>query len=194
MKKLLCLLLAVTMLLGSMLVLSACDEKDKKKDKDDTEETEAVIRDLPKVPNGYTQYENEYVAFVYPTGWSKTEISGGLGVSLLEQSTGNSVSVAAEPKSDIYKNMDEDSFNQLLKPALEAQGLSISGAKVSQVKNAQNFDITKISYTVKASGVTLTQVILVIPSGEYNYAIYVTETKPVEGLLDTVFDSIVAKK
>ena len=40
MKKLLCLLLAVTMLMGSLFILSACDEKDKDKDKDEESSVE----------------------------------------------------------------------------------------------------------------------------------------------------------
>ena len=38
------------------------------------------------------------------------------------------------------------------------------------------------------------QTIYVVASGDLNYAINVTEVKSVSGLLDTVFNSIVAKK
>ena len=97
-------------------------------------------------------------------------------------------------KSDLYKTMTVETFNSMIKPSLDAQNMSVSNVKIEQVKNKLGFEITKISYSATGKGVTVKQVIFVIPSGSYNYAIYVTEAKKVEGLLDTVFESLVAKK
>ena len=189
MKKLLCLLLAVTMLLGSMFVLSACDEKDKKKD--ETEETKA---EAPSVPTGYALYENDYVYFVYPEGWEKKDMSG-IGV-LVDSSTGNNITVAYEIKSDVYATMDLEGYNSLLKPAFQSQGMSVSNIKISQLKNAAGINVTKIEHTAVQSGNTMNQVLFVIPTGEYNYVVTVTQGKgkEISGLVDTVFESLTAKK
>ena len=98
MKKLLCLLLAMTMLVGSLFVLSACDKKEDK----ESEETVAV--DAPEVPAGYKLYENDYVYFVYPENWETRDMSGI--TVLVDAATGNNITLAYEPKSDLYKTMD----------------------------------------------------------------------------------------
>lgn len=193
MKKLLCVLLAMTMLVGSLFIFCSCDEKDKKKDKETTDEVKEVA--VPDPPKGYSLYEDEYVAFVYPTGWTERDMPNGIGGSMFQDLlTGNNVSFAVEVKSDLYKTMTVETFNSMIKPSLDAQNMSVSNVKIEQVKNKLGFEITKISYSATGKGVTVKQVIFVIPSGSYNYAIYVTEAKKVDGLLDTVFESLVAKK
>ena len=192
MKKLLCTLLALMMIFGSLFVLSACDEKDKDKDDQSTEESAAPT---PQVPVGYELYENEDIAFVYPKGWSKTEIVGGSGVMLLDGNTGNNITAVGEQYSEIYKTMTIEDFNKLLKPTLEAQGMTVSGVKIEQVKGKENLEITKISYDLKAStGVSLKQTIYIVPAGSLNYSVNVTTVKTVDGLLDNVFNSLTAKK
>ena len=193
MKRLICTLLALMMVFGSLFVLSACDEKDKDKDDNSTEEN--TEQPAPEIPEGYELYENDDIAFVYPTGWSKTELAGGAGVMLLDGNTGNNITALGEPYSDIYKTMTVDEFNKLMKPTLEAQGMTISGVKIEQVKGKGNLAITKISYSVKAAnGTSMKQTIYVVPAGSLNYAINVTSVKTVDGLLDNVFNSLTVKK
>ncbi|MBQ8439304.1 MAG: hypothetical protein IJX19_01465 [Clostridia bacterium] len=193
MKRLICTLLALMMVFGSLFVLSACDEKDKDKDDKATEENTEQL--APEIPEGYELYENDDIAFVYPTGWSKTELAGGAGVMLLDGNTGNNITALGEQYSDIYKTMTVDEFNKLMKPTLEAQGMTISGVKIEQVKGKGDLAITKISYSVKAAnGTSMKQTIYVVPAGSLNYAINVTSVKTVDGLLDNVFNSLTVKK
>jgi hypothetical protein len=195
MKKLLCLLLAMTMLMGSLFILSACDEKDKKDKDDEGESTEEVVASAPDVPKGYALYENDHIYFVYPEKWTPNSLGDNAGALILDGTTGNNITAVGEVYSNIYKDMTVESFNSLIKPSLDSQGLSVSGVKISQVKNARNTELTKISYTVKnAAGTSMKQTIYVVASGDLNYAINVTEVKSVSGLLDTVFNSIVSKK
>lgn len=192
MKKLLCLLLAVTMLMGSLFVLSACDEKDK--DKDDDKSTEAPGNSSFQMPEGYVIYENDDISFAYPEGWQKSEM--GMMVMLVDMTTGNNITLVYQEKSDIYTTMDVAGFNQLLKPSYESAGMAVSDVKVSQVKNSGNFSVTKISYKATQGGNNFNQLMVVIQSGEYDYIVTVTEgiTTPADGLLDTVFNSLKAKK
>ena len=189
MKKLLCLLLAVTMLMGSLFILSACDEKDKDKDKDEESSVEP-----PAVPANYTLFENDYIYFVYPSAWEKREMSG-IPV-FLEAATGNNITVAYEPKSDVYSTMDLDGYNTILKPTFQAQGMTVSNVKISQVKNSAGFEITKIEHKAVMSGQTMNQVLFVIPAGNYNYVVSITQGvgKETSGLVNSVFESLTARK
>lgn len=190
MKKLLCLLLAMTMLMGSLFVLSACDEKDKdKKSEDTTEEKETF-----KLPEGYTTYENDYISFAYPSEWTKTDLGKDSGVMIMDGTTGNNITAVPEEYSDMYKTMTVKEFDNLIKPQLTASGLSVSNVKIEQIKGTNDLAITRITYTVKSSGVTMKQFVYVVPSGDRNYAVTITETKAVDGLVDTVLASLVAKK
>ena len=192
MKRLICMLLALMMVFGSLFVLSACDEKDKDKDDKATEENTEQL--APEIPEGYELYENDDIAFAYPTGWSKTELAGGAGALIMDGNTGNNITVVGEQYSEIYKTMTVEEFNRLLKPTLEAQGITVSGVKIEQKKNG-DLAITKISYSVKAAnGTSMKQTIYVVPAGSLNYAINVTSVKTVDGLLDNVFNSLTVKK
>ena len=190
MKKLLCLLLAVTMLMGSLFILSACDEKDKKDKEETTEEEKEVF----KAPEGYTVYENDYISFAYPSEWTKTDLGEDAGVMIMDGKNGNNITAVPEEYSDTYKNMTVEEFNKTIKPQLTASGLTVSGVKIEQIKGTNSLAITKISYTVKSSGVTMKQYIYIVPSGDRNYAVNFTEVQAVEGLLDILLSSITAKK
>ena len=189
MKKLLCLLLAMTMLMGSLFVLSACDKKDKKE-----EATTEEKKDVFKLPEGYALYENDYISFAYPAEWTKTDLGEDAGAMIMDGSTGNNITAVGEEYSDTYKTMTVEEFNKTVKPQLTASGLSVSNVKIEQIKGADDLAITKISYNVKSSGVTMKQYVYVVPSGDRNYAVSVTEVKAVDGLLDTLVASFVAKK
>ena len=189
MKKLLCMFLALMMVFGSLFVLSACDEKDKEKDDQSTEEPAKPFQ----VPEGYATYENDDISFAYPEGWKKNEM--GTLVMLVDMEKGNNVTVTYQAKSDVYSTMDVSGFNQLLKPSYEAAGMTVSNLKVSQTKNSGQFSVTKITYEATQSGNNFNQMMVVIAAGEYDYIITVTEgkTTPVDGLMDVVFNSLKAK-
>lgn len=192
MKKILCLLLAITMLMGSLLVLGSCDKKDKEKDRDESEEKVALS--APQVPKGYVLYENDYIYFVYPEGWTKNDLNNGMAHLILDGSTGNNLTVIGEVYSDIYKDLTVDEFKEMIKSTADTQNLKLSNIKISQVKNAHGVEITKITYNVERAGVTAKQTIFVVPCGDRNYVVNVTISKNVTGLVDTVFNSLVPKK
>ena len=190
MKKLLCLLLAVTMLMGSLFILSACDEK--KKDQDETEET--AEKEEFKLPEGYAIYENDYISFAYPAEWSKTDFGAELGALFMDGAAGNSITAVSEPYSDRYKDLTVEEFKAMIEPMAPESGLSVSNIKIEQIKGTNDLAVTKISYDVVMQGVSMKQYVFVVASGDLNYSVSISETKAVEGLVDIVLASWVAKK
>lgn len=191
MKKLLCLLLAMTMLVGSLFVLTACDDKDK----DEKESEESVAVEAPEVPAGYKLYEDDYIYFVYPDNWEKREVSGI--TVFVDAVTGNNVTLAYEPKSDLYKTMDLEKFNSTFVPVWKQQGMTVSDIKITNsIENALGFEITKYTYKATQSGNKMTQEMYIIPSGGRNYVVNVTQGvgKEVKGLSDAVFNSLTPKQ
>ena len=112
----------------------------------------------------------------------------------MDGTTGNNITAVPEEYSDMYKTMTVKEFDNLIKPQLTASGLSVSNVKIEQIQGTNDLAITRITYTVKSSGVTMKQFVYVVPSGDRNYAVTITETKAVDGLVDTVLASLVAKK
>ena len=191
MKKLLCLLLALTMLMGSLFVLSACDEKDKDKDKEE-EKSEVAA---PEVPAGYKLYENDYVYFVYPENWETRDMSGI--TVLLDAATGNNITLAYEPKSDLYKTMDLEKFNNTFVPIWKQQGMNVSNVQITNsIENSLGYEISKFTFNATQSGQNMKQEMYIIPSGSYNYVVNVTQGvgKEVKGLTETVFNSLTPKQ
>jgi uncharacterized protein YwlG (UPF0340 family) len=86
--------------------------------------------------------------------------------------------------------MDVASFNTLLKPALEAMGMTTSNVAVSQITNKNKVDITKITYSASTNGVAMKQTLFVVAAGNLNYVITVTETKTDATLVNNVLDTI----
>ncbi len=191
MKRFLCTVLALLMLFSSMFILSACDEKDKD---DDEKTTEEASKELPTydVPTGYSLYEDEYISFAYPSSWTKSEMSGVL--LIIDNSSGNNITLAYEPYSTVYETMDLAGFNDLLLPMLTAQGITVSGVVITQEKNDNKVPVTKITFTAVHSGVSMKQTVFVVASGNYNVALTVTEVKSVPTVLDTVFESMIPQK
>ena len=189
MKKLLCLLLAMTMLVGSLFVLSACDKKDEK------ESEESVAVDAPEVPAGYKLYENDYIYFVYPENWETRDMSGI--TVLLDAATGNNITLAYEIKSDLYKTMDLEKFNSTFVPVWKQQGMTVSNIQITNsIENALGYEISKFTFNATQSGQSMKQEMYIIPSGGYNYVVNVTQGvgKEVKGLAETVFNSLTPKQ
>ncbi len=192
MKKFICMLLAMTMILGAMLAFTSCDLFEDKDDDDEEDvTTDGAEKEEPEIPNNYQKFDNGDISFAYPANWTKTDAS----VVMLMNSTGagNNITVAYEPKSDLYEKMDMASFNTNLKPILEAAGMKVKDAKIEQLTNECGTKITKIVINSEMSGVSLTQTMFVVAVGAKNYCITVTETSTDAVLISNVYNTLYVK-
>ena len=197
MKRLLSLMLVFVLTLGLALSLAACPMPAPAPGGSTTScegggEGGGERPDPSEPPAGYQWFDNGAITFAYPENWSKQE--GSTTMLINPMGAGNNITVVYEPFSNIYTTMDLAGFNSTLKPVLEAMGATITNATVEQTENARGVAITKISYSMLLSGNAMRQTLLVIPRGEYNYSIAITETTGDSALVSTVFDTLAAKE
>ena len=192
--KRLCYTLAVlTLLIAAIVTLNACGDTDATTASTTTTApitTTAPVTTEAPIPEGYTEYKNGNIVFAYPKTWVKQD---GSTVLLQDATTGNNVTVAYEDKNDYYSTLTLAGYNRDMKPAFEAMGLTISDPSVKQTTNKAGTAITKISHTATVSGVSMKQTMLIATFGNKTYTVTVTEVKPDQALVDTVFDTYRAK-
>lgn len=147
-----------------------------------------------QLPGGnYKAFYNEDIGFAYPSHWLKQEGSVTL---LVPANGGNNITVAYEPKTELYKNMTLASFETIFKPALQSMGVNPVDPSVEQVVNNKGVPMTRISYKTVQSGVEMTQTLLILTVGERTYSITVTVVAlmPDEALVNNVFQSMLPLK
>lgn len=149
-------------------------------------EPELILPD--ESPENYQTYEDEYISFEYPVAWFT---AGDDPVILVnETGAGNCIALAYEPYSDVYSTMTVESFYELLVPLYEEMGLPIYDATVEHVKNANDIEITKITYMTESAGVEMQQTLYIFTAGEYSYNVTITEVSPLPEIKAHLFDTI----
>lgn len=203
MKKIICMLLALLLLVGCVFTFASCieddsknDEKneqenDKKQEGEDNkeEEKEEDKKDEIVIPEGYVAYNDGKISFAYPKDWSKQSGS----VSILQTLNGNNITVAYEEKSDMYVNMTIETYNSTLKPVYEAMGMMVSNVKIEK-KETNGLQIVQISQTTSINGVTMTQTQYILPIEDLNYVVTVTEVVADAALRETVLNTLTVVK
>ena len=170
MKKIVCTLLSLLLLLGGALALVACN-----------------AASAPEIPEGYQKFADDCLSFAYPENWKKS--TGSTVILTNPTGAGNNITVVYEPQTDLYKNMTAQTFIDTIKPSFDAVNMSIYGVSVTQTtSNGQ--DVTKINYTASLSGVTMEQTVFVITVDDRTYSVTVTETAQDDALVDTVFNTL----
>ncbi len=143
------------------------------------------------IPQGYQLYDNGAISFAYPNTWTKK----GVGAVILvnETGVGNNITVVYEPKTDFYATMDEASFNEQMRPSIEAMGMTVTSVSVEQTKNANGVKITKIAYTSEYEAVQMKQTLFITEVGDQTYSVTVTEATPDAVLVENVFNTLDVK-
>ena len=171
MKKLLCMLLIIAMILMGAFAICSCDKKS------------AVI------PEGYTKYENDDLSFAYPSDWTRNDGSATMLVN--STGAGNNITVVYEAKTDLYETSTEAELKAIFAQAMNAYGFSVSDFKLSQTKNDFVDKITKMTCTTTAANTAaMRQTMFVVTVGDRTYTITVTESTADQELVDTVFNTL----
>ena len=90
MKKLLCTLAVLVLLVGTLVVMSACGGADTTAEATTTAPVTTVPVIEAPIPDDYTLYDNGDISFAYPESWAKTD---GSTVLLQDAVTGNHITV-----------------------------------------------------------------------------------------------------
>lgn len=184
MKRIVCTLLALVLVLGCMFTMAACTGDNELKPKE-------TQKQKPEIPAGYTEYENGTISFAYPKNWT---VQDGSITILSDAATGNNITVVYEAKTDLYEGMTEDMFNTMLKPTLEAAGMAVSGVQINKV-TANNLSVVKITYNAAIAGmVSMQQTLYIATIGESTYTVTVTEVAKDATLVATVQDTLYGLK
>ena len=182
MKKIISVLLIITLLMGCIFVLAACSDKksssSKKKDK------------APEIPEGYKRYQNDDLSFAYPEDWTKR--SGSAEILVNPEGAGNNITVVYEDKTDIYDDLTVESFNRKLRPSYEAIGMTLSNVAVKEGKT-NNVEYVQISYNARRNGMSMKQTQLITSIGDYTYSITITEVDSDRELVETVIETLYDK-
>ena len=155
---------------------------------EETTEEETTIE--LEAPEGYKMYQYEDIAFAYPENWILDELYGVL-VLICDTDSGNNITLAAEPYSGLYDNMTVEMFNQYIKPQYDSLGMTLSDINIEK-ETVNGLNVTVIGHITRYDGQTLYQTSFYFTVGNVTYAIAVTENPPEPGLVETVFNSIVA--
>ena len=155
---------------------------------EETTEADTTIEIVP--PAGYKMYQYEDIAFAYPEDWILDELYGVL-VLIRDTDSGNNITLAAEPYSGLYDNMTVEMFNQYIKPQYDSLGMTLSDINIEK-ETVNGLDVTVIGHITRYDGQTLYQTSFYFTVNNVTYAIAVTENPAEPGLVETVFNSIVA--
>ncbi len=193
MKKILCALLALLLLIGCTFTFASCNTPNDQKpndtqqgeNEDDKKQEEGEDQKDIVIPEDYVVYDDGKISFAYPKNWTKQNGS----VVILTGTNGNNITVVYEPKTDIYDNMTLESFNSMFKPAYESMGLTISNVKIQKTKT-NGLNIVQISHNTKNATATMKQTQYVTTLGDRTYTITVTEVASDAKLVSTVLETL----
>lgn len=199
MKKIIVTLCALFLMVGLTALLGACgDTTDSTSTPDVTTTAPAVTTttpaattttptaQTPALPEGYQAYNNGAITFAYPEDWTSTD---GSTVILLG-ADGNNITIVYEEENPLYASMTLETFNEQMAPALEAMGITLSNAALTQTENENGLAITKIRYTASVMEVTMGQTMYITTVGGKTYTVTITEVVDAPVLLQTVFDTL----
>ena len=177
MKKILSFTMALVMVCLSAFVFVACGGDD-----------DYTTNEPTPIPTGYKKYENSDIYFGYPSSWTETTESG-VTVLMGTQNT-NNVTVASEKKTNLYDDMDIAKYNEVIKPQLEEQGLTVSNVSIEKVTNKTGVKIIKIGVDVSIYGISMHQTQFILSTKKTTYCVTVTEAVSDPTLVENVFETL----
>ena len=188
MRKIIYLLLVLALMMSCVSSFIACDMLPFSKD-DSADETPDTEPETPECPEGYKLYESDKISFAYPEDWIMND---GSIVILMNETTGNNITVVYEAKTDMYDNMTVSSFNEMFGPTFATMGMTAKNVKISET-TANGLKIIKVTYDATVSGVQMSQTLLITDIGSRTYSVSITEVEKDSEMVSTVLETICAK-
>ena len=174
MRKILVMSLAVLLLFSTALMLAGCINGN----------------DQPVAPKGYTWYENQDIRFAYPDSWTMKEENSM--VQLVPASGGNNIVVTKSQYDATFDNISVKTVEDLFKPQLELQGLSMSNIAVAH-DTSKGTDVAVVTYDLSYQGMKMEQTIYMFRIDDFVYSITITEAVEDLALVQTVLNTLTIK-
>ena len=214
MKRLLSILLVLTLVIGCMFSLSSCFTQEptnsgntnqgdngnsNQGDNGNTNENDSGNSSTsnepnkptqPEIPYGYTLFENHDLSFAYPETWECQKGS----ISIMMNTSGRNITVAYEAKTDLYDDLTEEAFNDMMSPTFSLMGITMSNTQVFEKTTTNNAEVVKITYKIYSQGSTMYQTLYITHTEEYTYTITITEHTSSTTLADVVYDTLFIKE
>jgi hypothetical protein len=193
MKKILCALLALLLLVGSTFTFASCNTPNEQKpndtqqseNEDDNKQEKGEDQKDIVIPEGYRLYNDGTISFAYPENWTKQDGS----LVILTGTNGNNITVVYEAKTDAYENLTMETFNSVYKPAYEAMGLTVSNVKI-QKTTTNGLNIVQITQNTKNATASMKQTQYFVTLGDKTYTVTVTEVVSDAKLVSTVLETL----
>lgn len=147
MKKILCLVLVLVLMLSAFVAcgnepngdLPENETHTSSGDKTDKADTNFTA------PEGFTLYQNENIAFAYPSDWTQIDDDPTF------VSPDNTKSITLTQQETSYEGLDTQKYVQKVRPELEAQGKKLVSARVGQ-EDKNGLTVTDILQTFSTEG------------------------------------------
>ena len=204
MKRILCMLIALTVILATLCIFSSCNKPvgegsastqkptqteapTEAPTEKPSETTSAGIQEI--APEGYQWYSDGVVRFAYPQKWQKHN-DNNMVILVNENGYGNNISIVSEAKTDIYDTLTVEAFMAEMKPYFESMGLTVYGATIERMTNRNGIKLTMIRFAAQSGETVTTQTQYVCHTNEKTYSLTVTEATPQPDLFATVFTTL----
>lgn len=186
MKKLICMLLALMMVLTMAVSFASCGES--KEEKENTENEEGKTENEEKeeevtVPDGYTMYENGDICFAIPESWEKSTDD------MIMDKNGNTINVVTEDKTDLYDKLTKEEYEETYVPIYESMGMTVTNVSLEHTET-NGLKVLKVAYTMSVQGVSMKQTQYITTVGEKTYTVTVCLVSNVDGLVENVFNTL----
>ncbi len=135
---------------GESMAFSACDTPERPSES--SEEIE------------YTEYDNGYITFNYPASYAESEVGGV--ILLQDAATGDNITVASEPVSDLYDDLTAEKFEALFKDSFASAGMTISEVYAGTYENSVGTEMIYVDYYMEMTGVEMIQYMLIVEAGD----------------------------
>ena len=197
MKKTMTRLLAVLLILGCILAMTACGDKDDDKQTDKEESTSASVEEGKNkeytLAEGYKLYENDDLSFAYPSSWTLTEGSSPIMTSSNGNNFNMSYELANKENTAAYKSLTKDTFMDLIGNMLVAMGMTVSGVEVETKTNDGGVEIIVCTYDATYVGKQMSFCQYLIVGEDKHYTITATAVVPMDDAVEELFKSIRVK-
>ena len=183
MKKLICMLLALMMVLTMAVSFASCGEGEDGKENTENEEGKTENEDEVIIPAGYTVYKNGSISFAYPENWEKSTDD------IIMDENGNTINVVTEDKTDLYDNLTKEEYEETYVPVYTEMGMTVTDVSVEHIQT-NGLKVVKVAYDLSVQGVSMKQTQYVTTAGEKTYTVTITLVSNVYGLVENVFNTL----
>lgn len=197
MKKTMTRLLAILLILGCFLAMTACDEATESKEKtefasednaDGGEASKAPVAYTP--PQGYTLYQKGAISFAYPDSWTLTDGSN----PVMTGPSGNNINlvseVATEENTKLYKSLSKQNFMEYIGNALVAMGMTVSNVEIGKETNDSGVEMIVCTYDATYVGKQMSFCQYIILGKDNHYTVTATECVSMADVVEELFKSI----